>query len=51
MRQNYAKGTSLALIAGMYVCARGFEVRAFAWAVDVMPEIWALLVADSSAFR
>lgn len=46
MKQNHSKGTSLALVAGMYVLALGFGVRAFAWAVDVMPEVWALLVAD-----
>ena len=46
MRHDFPKGTSLALVAGMYVVALGFGVRAFAWAVDVMPEVWALLVAD-----
>ena len=46
MKHDLSKGTSLALIAGMYVLALGFGVRAFAWAVDVMPEVWALLVAD-----
>ena len=46
MKQYYSKGTSLALVAGMYVVALGFGVRAFCWTVDVMPEIWALLVAD-----
>ena len=46
MRHDFSKGTSLALIAGMYVFALCIGVRAFAWAVDVMPELWALLVAD-----
>ena len=46
MRHDFPKGTSLALIAGMYVFALCIGVRAFAWAVDVMPEVWALLVAD-----
>ena len=46
MKHDFSKGTSLALVAGMYVLALGFGVRAFAWAVDVMPEVWALLVAD-----
>ena len=46
MKHDLSKGTSLALVAGMYVVALGFGVRAFAWAVDVMPEVWALLVAD-----
>ena len=46
MKHDFSKGTSLALIAGMYVVALGFGVRTFAWAVDVMPEVWALLVAD-----
>ena len=46
MKHNYSKGASLALVSGMYVVALGFGVRAFAWAVDVMPEVWALLVAD-----
>ena len=46
MKHNFSKGTSLALIAGMYVFALCIGVRAFAWAEDVMPELWALLVAD-----
>ena len=46
MKHDFSKGTSLALIAGMYVFALCIGVRAFAWAVDVMPELWALLVAD-----
>ena len=46
MKKHLSKGTSLALIAGMYVFALCIGVRAFAWAVDVMPEIWALLAAD-----
>ena len=46
MKHDFSKGTSLALVAGMYVLALCIGVRAFAWAVDVMPEVWALLVAD-----
>ena len=33
MKHHYSKGASLALVAGMYVVALGFGVRAFAWAV------------------
>jgi steroid 5-alpha reductase family enzyme len=44
--QNYTKGTSLAMIAGMYVTAMGIGVLIFARALDVMPEMWALLLAD-----
>ena len=46
MKQNYSKGTSLAMIAGMYVTAIGIGVLNFARALDVMPEMWALLLAD-----
>ena len=46
MKNNYSKGTSLAVIAGMYVTAMGIGALTFARALDVMPEMWALLVAD-----
>ena len=46
MKQNYSKGTSLAMIAGMYVTAIGIGVLAFARALDLMPDMWALLLAD-----
>jgi steroid 5-alpha reductase family enzyme len=46
MKQNFSKGTSLAMIAGMYVIAIGIGVLNFARALDVMPEMWALLLAD-----
>ena len=34
MKHDFSKGTSLALIAGMYVLALCIGVGAFAWAVE-----------------
>ena len=46
MRRDFSKGTSLALVAGMYVVAIGMGVRLFAKSLDVLPDAMALLAAD-----
>lgn len=46
MKHDFSKGTSLALVAGMYVLALCIGVRVYAVSEEVMPELWALLVAD-----
>lgn len=49
MRQNYSKASSIVVIAFIYLVAIGGGILTFARALDYMPEIWALMVADIAA--
>ena len=46
MKQNYSKGTSLALVFLMYAVTVAMGILVYDWAEARMPEIWAVLVAD-----
>ena len=49
MKRNYSKGTSLALLAVLYAVAFVEGLFVFRFLLPVMPEVWALFVADVAA--
>ena len=49
MRKDYSKASSLAILAVVYGMAVAFGLLTFDRASDLMPEMWALLLADVAA--
>ncbi len=49
MKNDFSKGKSVAIIAGVYLLAAAAGWLVFLWLKSGMPELWALLLADVAA--